>query len=269
MNQVDRARVRAAFSRGAAAYDGRAEVQALVRARALALAGQAAPRATRILDVGCGTGRLLADLAGSAGPGAAAWRSARLAGVDLARGMCAAARAAAPGAAIAAADAEALPFRDGAFDLLLSTSAFQWLGHLGPALGQCARVLAPGGALVLSLFAERTLRELKGAWRAAAGPDRPDRTHRFFTAAEVGEALRAAGFRGVTLHEEEHVERHPDARAVLRALKAIGAQNAAPEARGLAGRRTTLELLRRYDAEHGGPSGVPVTWHVVYAVGSR
>jgi len=264
-NPVDRARVRAAFSRGAAAYDGRAEVQALVRARALVLARQQAPATARILDVGCGTGRLLGDLAG---PGTGR-PGARLTGIDLARGMCAAAAAAVPRAAIAAADAEGLPFRDGAFDLVLSTSTFQWLGRLGPAVAECARVLAPGGRLVAAFFAERTLQELKAAWRAAAGPGRPDRTHRFFTAGEMAEALRGAGFRGLDLHEEEHVEHHPDARAVLRALKAIGAQNAVPGPAGLAGRRVTLELLRRYDAEFGGPAGVPVTWQVVYAVAAR
>ena len=262
MNQVDKARVRAAFSRGAAAYDGRAEVQAAVRARALALAAAAAPAAGRILDVGCGTGRLLADLSASR-PGA------RLAGLDLAPGMCAAARAAAPGAALLSADAERLPLRSGAFDLLLSTSTFQWLPRLEPALRECARVLRPGGRLVLALFAERTLCELTASWRAAAGGRAPDRTHRFFTRAEVAAGLEAAGLAATALEEEERVEHHPDARAVLRALKAIGAQNASPESSGLAGRRTTLDLLRHYDSRYGGPAGVPVTWHVVYAVASR
>ena len=92
VNRVVKARVGAAFSRGAAAYDGSTAVQALVRARVLALAGEAAPGARELLDVGCGTGRLVADLL-AARPGA------RATAVDLARGMCAAARAAAPAAA--------------------------------------------------------------------------------------------------------------------------------------------------------------------------
>ena len=227
----------------------------------LALAAEAAPAARSVLDVGCGTGRLLGDLL-AARPGLLA------AGVDLAPGMCRAARAAAPRAAVAAADAEALPFRPAGFDLVASTSAFQWLQALEPALGECARVLAPGGRLVLGLFAERTLHELKAAWRAAAG-GAPDRTHRFFTSGEVARAVAAAGLGLRHLAEEEVVEHHPDARAVLQALKAIGAQGAAPGARGLAGRRTTLEMLRRYDALHAGPAGVPATWHMVYAVASR
>lgn len=261
MNRVDRARVSAAFSRGAAAYDARAGVQARVRAQVLALADQAAPAARRALDVGCGTGRLLADL-GAARPGL------RAAGVDLALGMCRAARAAAPRAVVAAGDAEALPFPEGAFDLVATSSTFQWLQTLEPALGECRRVLAPGGRLVLALFGERTLRELKESWRAAAG-GAPDRTHRFFTSGDVARALEAAGLGLLHLSEEEVVEHHPDARAVLRALKAIGAQNATPGGAGLAGRRTTLETIRRYEAVHGGSQGVPATWHMVYAVASR
>jgi malonyl-CoA O-methyltransferase len=170
--------------------------------------------------------------------------------------------------ALAVGDAEALPVRTAAFDLVLSTSTFQWLPRLEPALAECARAARPGGRLVLALFAERTLQELKAAWRAAAGRA-PDRTHRFASAAEVRRALVLAGLSVIWLEEQELVERHPDARAVLRSLKAIGAQNATPGGQGLAGRRTTLEAMRRYEADHGRHGGVPVTWHVVYAVASR
>jgi malonyl-CoA O-methyltransferase len=258
VNPVDKRRVRAAFSRSAARYDARAEVQVRVRERALAIAAAAAPAARRVLDVGAGTGALLAALA-AARPGLAP------AAVDLAPGMCAAARAALPGARVAAADAEALPFQDASFDLVVSTSTLQWLPRLAPALSEIRRVLAPGGVACLALFGERTLHELRAAWRAAAGPAAPDRTHRFASRAALAGALSAAGLRA-ELEEEELVERHPDARAVLRALKALGASSAVPGARGLGGRRETLELLRRYDVAHGGAEGVPATYHVLYAV---
>jgi malonyl-CoA O-methyltransferase len=262
VNRVVKARVGAAFSRGAAAYDGSAAVQARVRERVLRLAGEAAPGARELLDVGAGTGRLVAGLLASR-PGL------RAAAVDLAPGMCRAALATAPAAAVAAADAEALPFAAARFDLVLSTSAFQWLERLEPALGECARVLRPGGRLVLALFAGRTLWELREAWQAAAGASAGERLHRFFSAEEVAAALAAAGFGGVRLEEAVHVERHADPAALLRSLKRIGAQAATPGAGGLGGRRATLDMLRRYAAGHGGPGGVPATWHVVYAVASR
>ncbi len=260
MNGVDKRLVRAAFSRSAAAYDGRASVQRRVRERVLALLAEAVPGARRALDVGAGTGALVARLAEER-PGLAS------AAVDLAPGMCAAARAAAPGALVAAADAEALPFREAAFDVVVSTSTFQWLPRLGPALAEARRVLAPGGALCLALFGARTLRELREAWRAAAGLEA--RTHAFLAKADVEDALAAARFRPQTVVEEDVVEWHADARGVLRALKEVGASSAVPGRAGLGGRGTTLEMLRRYDAAHAGPEGVPATYHVVYALAQR
>lgn len=265
MNRVDKRRVRAAFSRSAGAYDAHAEVQVRVRERTLALMADVTPPSGRVLDVGAGTGALLGRLA-SERP------SLRAAAVDLAPGMCARARVAAPGAALAAADAEALPFGAGLFDVVVSTSTLQWLPRLAPALAEMRRVLAPGGAVCVALFGERTLHELRDAWRAAAAPrgqeqDAPAaRTHRFASRAALEGALAEAGLEPGAVIEEELVEWHTDARAVLRALKALGASSAVPGRSGLGGRRVTLELLRRYDEAHAGPSGVPATYHVLYAL---
>ncbi len=262
MNRVDKRRVRAAFSRSATAYDARATVQRRVRERVVALLAEAAPRVRRALDVGAGTGALLARLAEER-PGLAA------AAVDLAPGMCAAVRAAAPHTLVAAADAEALPFRAEVFDLFVSTSTFQWLPRLGPALAEARRVLAPGGLLCLALFGERTLLELREAWRAASGPAAAGGTHAFLSCADVRAALEAARFGDARVLEEDLVERHEDARAVLRALKEVGASSAVPGRAGLGGRARTLEMLRRYDEAHAGPQGVPATYHVVYALARR
>ncbi len=262
MNRVDKRRVRSAFSRSAAAYDARAPVQRAVRERVLALLAEAAPRARRALDVGAGTGALLARLV-EARPGLAT------AAVDLASGMCATTRAAVPRALVATADAEALPFRSGAFDLVVSTSTFQWLPHLGPALAEARRVLAPGGVCCVALFGADTLRELREAWRAAADPDAGARTHVFPEKADLEAALAASGLRARAVVEERLVEWHPDARAVLRSLKDVGASSAVPGRSGLGGRAATLEMLRRYDAEHGTARGVPATYHALVALAER
>jgi malonyl-CoA O-methyltransferase len=61
------------------------------------------------------------------------------------------------------------------------------------------------------------------------------------------------------------VERHADARAVLRAVKGVGATGPVAGRTGLGGRGVMLDALRRYDAL-GDERGVPATYHVVYAV---
>lgn len=105
----------------------------------------------RFLEVGCGTGELLSTIA-------RAGRPARLAGVDPDPAMLAQAEAKLRAAGLAPellrGFAQALPFADGTFDVVLSSLM---LHHLdGPtkraALREWRRVLAPGGALVLVDF---------------------------------------------------------------------------------------------------------------------
>ena len=62
------------------------------------------------------------------------------------------------------ADAYALPFRDGAFELVFSSLMLQWCDDLDAVFAEIARVLAPGGLLLFSTFGPGTLAELREAW---------------------------------------------------------------------------------------------------------
>ena len=104
-------------------------------------------RARDALDVGCGTGTLLDAIARAArGSGAP-----RLAGVDLSSGMLAVARdKLGRRAALAVADAAALPFPAARFDLALSSSAFHHWSEPLRALREMVRVLRPGGTVAIT-----------------------------------------------------------------------------------------------------------------------
>ena len=96
-----------------------------------------------ILDVGCGTGRLLRKAA-------ALFPSARLFGIDPAEGMVAIARKELPSAAICAGAAESLPLADASVDVVFSSISFHhWSDQLG-ALREIHRVLHPGGFFCLA-----------------------------------------------------------------------------------------------------------------------
>ncbi|RPJ41319.1 MAG: class I SAM-dependent methyltransferase [Candidatus Latescibacterota bacterium] len=89
---------------------------------------------------------------------------ARVAGIDLSGEICrkAGGRLAAGGRSLllARADARALPFRDGSFDIVFSCSTldhFERREDLLEGLAEAARVLAPGGELVLTLDNPRAL----------------------------------------------------------------------------------------------------------------
>lgn len=97
-----------------------------------------APRAgERILDLGCGDGRLTLEAAAG---------GARLTGVDLSPDLAQDARA--RGLDVQVADAAALPYPDASFDAVLSNAALHWMTAPEPVLGEVARVLKPGGRFV-------------------------------------------------------------------------------------------------------------------------
>jgi len=93
-----------------------------------------------VVDLGCGTGDL-SDLAAA--------RGARVVAVDFAARMLAALRRRNVGATPLRADAAHVPLRDGSADVLLSAFALRNFVALEPVLGEAARVLRPGGRIVL------------------------------------------------------------------------------------------------------------------------
>jgi SAM-dependent methyltransferase len=100
---------------------------------------------TRLLDVGCGTGRFAVLAAERLG--------ARVWGVDPSADMLAQARArAARGVGWRQASAERLPFRAGWFDGAHAHLVMHLLDDRPAALHELARVLSPGGRLVLISF---------------------------------------------------------------------------------------------------------------------
>jgi ubiquinone/menaquinone biosynthesis C-methylase UbiE len=109
--------------------------------------------AGRTLDVGCGTGRNLPLIEASA----------HVIGLDPARESLLAARRRAPRVPLVQGDAQALPFRDGTFDTVVSGLVFCSVPDPARGLVEVKRVLKPGGAL-------RMLEHVRaqGRWKARA-----------------------------------------------------------------------------------------------------
>ncbi len=266
---IDRKRLQCAFDRHAEEYETYACVQKRVVARFAGLLEDRRDDPRRVLDIGAGTGMLLRELAGL-------YPHADLVGLDLALGMCQAARAnldEASSVRLLTGDAERLPFSDRAFDLVVSTSTFQWLESLDGAFAEAYRVLRPGGTFSFALFGEMTLHELRNSYRrawVAAGRGGEERTQRFFRATEVEAALDRAGFTASLLHAESENEIHPDVPALLRSIRRIGAGNTSPVvSRGLSERRVMLDMMDIYRREYGVDGLIPATYEVIYGVGRK
>lgn len=101
-----------------------------------------------LLDVGCGSGRLLIEQAGHVGHVAGIDVSAIQ--VELARkGL--ADRIATGTAEIVLGDAEQLPWEDGRFSVVTSLNCLKFVSHPQLALGEMHRVLRPGGRAVVAV----------------------------------------------------------------------------------------------------------------------
>lgn len=136
------------FDGWAASYD-RSQLQTVLYGRVheavLRYARRHVQRPGRILDVGCGTGRLADRLI-------SAYRHACVAGVDASTGMIRNAGTAAVSyrARFAAAAAEQLPFADAAFDLVVVTLSVSHWCDKAAGLAEISRVMAPGATLVVA-----------------------------------------------------------------------------------------------------------------------
>ncbi|HEY6838885.1 MAG TPA: methyltransferase domain-containing protein [Geobacteraceae bacterium] len=268
MAAIDRKRLRRSFHLHSGEYDRHARVQKKVVERLSGLIAAGAPP-LMVLDVGCGTGALVSRIA-------AYFPSARCVGVDLAVGMCVAARerrGIQNTMEFAAGDAERLPFRDSHFDLVVSASVFQWLDRLDAAFAEAFRVLAPGGMFRFALFGGATLTELRSSYRQASldiRGEREERTMEFFSAGEVEAVLTEAGFDEAHVCSEMEVEEYPDVPSLLRAIRGIGAGTTTPPAaRGLGERRIMLAMMDIYGREYGRNGMVPATYEVLYGTGRK
>jgi malonyl-CoA O-methyltransferase len=269
MAEINRSRVKRSFSRQAEKYDSLARVQQRVRERFLNIymADCGTPKA--ILDVGAGTGALLDSLVNR-------YPEAVIAGVDLAQGMATRALQRFTGCSksvFVCADGESLPFKDNSFDLVVSTSTYQWLYPFSRAFAEAWRVLEPGRSFCIALFGEKTLYELRWSYKRALEPEggaSQDRSHVFASDEEVLTSLMDAGFTECSVSSELEVELHVDVPALMRSLKNIGAGNAAAmSGRGLSGRKTMDSMIGNYQREFGMNGCIPATYQVLYCVGVK
>ncbi|SHF89273.1 class I SAM-dependent methyltransferase [Streptoalloteichus hindustanus] len=147
------------------------------------------------VDAACGTGRISAVLAE---------RGHRVLGVDSSPDMLAVARERVPDGEFSVGDLRRLPVADAGADLVVCALALTHVPDLGPVLAEFARVLRPGGHLVLSdVHPEGVLR---GSIPTLRGPDgKPGRlvSHRHL----VGDYLRAALPVGLRLRRCEEPRR--------------------------------------------------------------
>ncbi|HEU4471372.1 MAG TPA: class I SAM-dependent methyltransferase [Flavisolibacter sp.] len=148
------------------------------------------------LDAGCGSGLFLSMAAAT---------GASIHGIDAAPGLLAISKKRQPGATLLIEDLEALPFTDGAFDVVTGFNSFQYAGSFENALLEAKRVLKPKGRLVMGIWGQEKDCEAAAVLKAVGGllPPPPPGTPGPFALSEEGKmeaVLKIAGLRLVSKH---------------------------------------------------------------------
>lgn len=254
---VNKRWVRRAFDRAAESYDAAAVMQREVCNRLDQRLEMIRLQPEVILDVGAGTGHGLGLLMQR-------YKKAQLIALDIAPAMLK--RAAKQGSwrrkpHLLCADAEFLPLADASVDMVFSNLMLQWSGDLARAFGEFRRVLRPGGVLMFTTFGPDTLKELRHSWAAV---DQDVHVNRFIDMHDIGDLLVRSRLADPVIDREEMVLTYPDVTAVMRDLKAIGANTpASGRKRGLSTRNTLKSVATAYETFRN--AGVlTATYEIIY-----
>lgn len=254
---LDPKTVRNSFDAASASYDAAAVLQKEVRSRLLDRLEFVTLRPEVILDLGAGTGHASRALK-------ARYPHARVIAVDIAPRMLDEARHQMGWRRRfdrLCAEAARLPLKDQSVDLIVSNLMLQWCIPPDGVLAEIQRVLRPRGLFSFTSFGPDTLHELRSAWAAV---DTHPHVHKFIDMHDLGDALVRARLAEPVLDVEHFTLTYPNAVALMRELKLIGARNASQgRGSGLTGRQSLKTLENAYESYR--ENGVlPATYEVVY-----
>lgn len=256
--QLDRKLLRQRFERAAASYDQAAVVQREIGGRLLERLDFIKFQPEMIVDVGCGTGVTTAALLKK-------YRKARVIGLELAPALVVKARKRAPWLRTlhgVVGEAEALPLAAASCDLIFSNLALQWYLDLDRVFREFLRVLKPGGLLMFSTLGPDTLIELRRSWAATDGYNH---VNAFLDMHDIGDTLMRARLAEPVMDMERLTLTYRELSALLRDLKALGAQNVlVGRARGLTGKGCLQAVRDAYERFRTAEGLLPVTCEVVY-----
>lgn len=262
---LEKAKIKQSFAAASTTYDGVAGLQRTVGKELLQNAGLENLSGS-ILDLGCGTGFLTAELLASQP------ELETVIALDLAWAMIHTTRYKFIHAGnekhqqkliYLCADAEQLPIADQSLDGVFSNLALQWCNHLEGVLGGIKRCLKPGSPLVFSTFGPGTLRELKDAW---AEIDGYSHVNEFYSERQLHHFLEQAGFSGIQISSKPHQNRYKSVNALMQELKQIGAHNVSSgRNKNLTSKNRMLGMISAYEKHRIG-SLIPATFDVIKVV---
>jgi len=258
----DKQQMRAAFEQSAEHYDAVAILQREVADRLLERLDFLKMVPYTILDLGSGTGYCSAHLAQH-------YPKARVTSLDLASAMVNKTRDRFSkwqrfrrGHQFVCGDAEALPFADDSFEMIVSNLTIQWCEDLEQTFSEMRRVLKPGGVLLYTTLGPDTLKELRASWAAV---DEGVHVNTFLDMHDVGDAMLRARLAEPVMDMEQLTMTYDDAMTLMRDLKTLGAHNVNPgRSHGLTAPIKIKAVKQAYEQFRSADGTLPASYEVVY-----
>lgn len=218
----------------------------------------------KVLDIGCGTGNMAALLGNILA-------KADIYSTDLAMPMLEKTRERLKAKSfLAASDCESLPFIDSAFDIIVSSLAYQWAQDIVQAFKEAARTLKPGGHLFFTTLGPATLNELRECYNEASADGRYPGPEKYPDALALASFIREAGLELLSLEKQIVRMRYESIYSLVRTLKMIGA---APAQNSNTGRTASDMTLRRagriYAERFAVPEGGVIATYEVIIVSAK
>ncbi len=170
------------------------------------------------------------------------------------------------------ADEEALPFRDGAIDLVVSALSLQFTNDLPGALVQIRRALRPDGLFLAALAGGETLTELRQAFAQAEAEIEDGISPRvapFADLRDLGALLQRAGFALPVTDVDRVTVRYASPLDLMHDLRRMGATNALVERSRKPLKRATLKrMIEVYGERFADADGrIRATFEIVWLSG--
>ena len=261
-NKINKQHVRDDFSNAASSYDAAAIVQHEICERTLERVDMLKLQPRSILDIGTGTGRSLHGLKSR-------FADSLITACDFALPMlnqCHQQLDDSHAVNLVCSDAERLPYADESFNLVFSTSTFQWCTDLNQVLSECRRVLCSDGVLIFSTFGPDTLLQLRNSW---AQVDDFDHVHEFIDMHHIGDLLLATQFSDPVVDMEMIDIQYSSFRQLLQDLKDTGSRGKfkytdLPRSSGLMSKQKYLRLQQAYETYRQENGLLPASYEVIY-----
>ena len=255
MNYIDKVAVARSFGKAACSYDQHAQLQLHTGQHLLNYLP--AEHYPCVLDLGCGSGALLAGISDFSDTVIALDLSLDM--LNYAKGQ----RQIAGNLHWLNGDADALPLQQDVLDLCVANLSLQWCADLTTTLQEIKRCLAAQGLVLFSTLVAGSLAELSESWQ---GVNNSPHINAFLSYEQLLSALQQSGMTIIELDVRQQVQHYQSVSAVLHSLKGIGANHV----HGKTNKTTTISEFRQFSANYlqqqDSLGRIPLTYNIAYCL---